>query len=155
LRWQCRLRQSRARRDAQNRCREPVAATWHGHDDVLPAVADGLTNLAHAMRQYLVGHDHIRPDCLYQLLFGYQTVSVLSEVVQDLDSLRTQLNVAIRRSQRVAREIQRKSLELQHIAARAEVVPCQGSLATTCNVSRLQPLSRNYTVLSGLGVRAT
>ncbi len=106
-----------ARRDARYGCDEPVAAPRHGRDDGLPAVADGLTNLADAMRQRLVGHDHVRPDRPYQFLFGDNTVSVFDEVAQDLEGLRTQLNVAICSPQGAAREIQRISLELKHLEA--------------------------------------
>src|SRR5262249_39101523 len=55
-RWQCRLRRRRAGREPQNPRREPVAAAGHGRDDGLLAVADGLTNLAHTLRQRFVGY---------------------------------------------------------------------------------------------------
>jgi hypothetical protein len=69
------------------------------------------------MCQHLVGHDHIRPDRLHQFFPGYNTVSVFNEVAQDLEGLWTQLKVAIRGSQRAACDIQRISLESEHLGA--------------------------------------
>src|SRR5215470_1363819 len=86
IRWRRDLRATR--RDPRYRCDEPVTAPRHGRDNGLPAVTDGLANLADAMRQCLVGHNHVRPDCPYQFLFGYNTVSVFDEVAQDLEGLR-------------------------------------------------------------------
>jgi hypothetical protein len=121
--WQCRFRCRRgARREAQNRRREPVAAARYVLDDGLLAVTDGLTNLAHAVCQRLVGHDHIRPDRLHQLLLGYNTVSVFKQITQDLERLWAQLKLAVRRSQRAVCDIQRISLELEHLRRRAVTV---------------------------------
>jgi hypothetical protein len=113
--WQCRFRCRRgARREAQNRRREPVAAARYGLDDGLLAVTDGLAHFAHAMCQHLVGYDHVRPDRLHQFLLGYNTVSVFKQIAQDLEGLWTQLKVAIRGTQRAARDM-RISLESEHL----------------------------------------
>src|SRR5262249_19464087 len=157
-----------ARRDPRHRRREPVAAARHCRDDGLPAVPDGLTNLADAMRQYFLGHGHIRPDCLDQFLFGYKTVGVFNEVAQNLEGLRTQLHVAIRGSQGAAREIERISLELKHVEAAPRLpLPTrprkQGGLGAGSYdnplSARLQPLSAKLhasvrTAASGYGTIA-
>jgi len=48
-------------------------------------------------------------------LLGYNTVSVFKQIAQDLEGLWTQLKVAIRGTQRAARDIQRISLESEHL----------------------------------------
>jgi hypothetical protein len=106
------------RRKARYRCREPVAAAGHRRDDGLLAVSDGLTNLAYAMRQGLVGYDHVWPDRLDQFLLGHQAIRILHEIAQHLEALRTQLNIAVRGTQRAARDIQRIALELEHLKRR-------------------------------------
>jgi hypothetical protein len=73
--------------------------------------------------------------------FGDKTVSVFNEVAQDLEGLRTQLNVAIRSPQGAAPDIQRISLELKHLEA-ALRRHSRSRLAMTCAMSaRLLPLS--------------
>ncbi len=104
-----------ARRDAQHRRGEPVPAARHGLDDGLRAVTDGVTHLAHAMRQRFLGYGHIRPDRLQQLFLGHQAIRILREIVQQLEALPPQRNLAICASQRVARDIERISSELQHL----------------------------------------
>src|SRR5262249_59612091 len=93
---------------------EPVATARYVPDDGLLAVTDGLTNLAHAVCQRLVGHDHIRPDRLHEFLLGYNPVSVFKQIAQDLERLWAQLNLAVRGSQRAPFDIQRISLESEH-----------------------------------------
>ena len=100
----------------------------HGCDNGLLAVTDGLANLAHATCQRLVGYDNIRPDRLEQLLLGHQAIRILHEIAQQLEALRAKRKLAIRGSQRVPRDIQRISLELEHLRA-AQLSRCQDELA--------------------------
>src|SRR5215471_5724355 len=106
---------ARGRHDAHDRRREPIAAAQDSHDYGLLAVTDGLTNVAYAMRQRFVRDDDIRPDRLEQLLRGHQAIRILHEIAQQLEALRPKCNLAIRGSQRVPRDIQRISLELEHL----------------------------------------
>jgi hypothetical protein len=69
------------------------------------------------MCQRLIGHGHVRPDRLEQLLLGHKAIGILHEIAQQLEALRTQRNLAIRGSQRVARDIQRVSVESEHLGA--------------------------------------
>jgi hypothetical protein len=113
---QLRRRRS-ARCDAHNRRREPVAATRYGLDDGLVGIANGFAHFAHAMCQRLVRHVHVGPDSLKQLLPGHEAIGILQEIAQQLEALRAQRNLAIHGSQHIARDIQRISLELEHLGA--------------------------------------
>jgi hypothetical protein len=111
------------------------------------------------MRQRFVSHDNIWPDRLEQLLLGHQAIWILQEIAQQLEALPAKRNLAIRGSQRVACNIERISLELEHLERRAGRLPSQplphrGSAewASGSNTiaAKLQALQRNYTVLSRL-----
>ena len=71
------------------------------------------------MCQRFVGYDNIWPDRLEQLVLGHQAIWILHEIAQQLEALAAKRNLAIRGSQRVACDIQRKSLELEHLERRA------------------------------------
>src|SRR5262249_44941263 len=134
------------RRDAQNRRNEPVADTWHRRDDGLPAVTEGLPDLAHAMRQRFVGHDDVRPNRLGQLLFRDWPIGILHEIAQHFEALRTKLNCPICGAQRPARSIQRKALELEHLES------CKLMKIISRDYNFFQ---RNYRALSGLELPLT
>jgi hypothetical protein len=61
----------------------------------------------------------MRPDRPEQLVLGHQAVRILHEIAQQLEALAAERDLAIRGSQRVARDIQRISLELEHLERRA------------------------------------
>jgi hypothetical protein len=54
------------------------------------AVTDRLANLADAMHQCVVGHAHIWPDGVYQLILGHQTIGVFDKTAQNLEAFRPQ-----------------------------------------------------------------
>src|SRR5262245_62158483 len=70
------------------------------------------------MRQGFLRGYSIRPDRLQQFLLGYHAVWIFREIAQQLEILPPQRNLPIRGSQRVARDIERISLELQHLERR-------------------------------------
>jgi hypothetical protein len=94
----------------------------------LLAVTDRLANLAHATRQRFFGYNNIRPDRLEQLLLGHQAIRILQKIAQHLEILRAKRNLAIGGPQRVPRDIQRISLELEH-CDRRETAHSQGGAA--------------------------
>jgi hypothetical protein len=113
------LRRSRCVRREPRDCRdEPVTAPRHGRDDGLLAVTDGLTNLADAMCQGLVGYHDVRPDRLDQFFLGHQAIRILHEIAQHLEAFRAQSNFAIRGSQRATGDVQRIALEFEHAERR-------------------------------------
>src|SRR5260370_8020855 len=118
-----------------------------GPDDCLTIVADGIADLAHTMRQRFVGHDHVRPDRLDELLLGHQATSVLNEIAQDLECPRAQFDDAISRPERTARRIERISLKPVHIRWHPSSM---STLARSDNFINLQLFSGYFTRLSGL-----
>src|SRR5215468_4215235 len=110
-------RSSCARGNAHNWRGEPVAAARHGRNNDLLAVTDRVANLTDAAHQRFVGYGHIRPDRLEQLLLGHQAIGILHKIAQQLEVLGAKRNLAIGGSQRVPRDIQRISLESEHLVA--------------------------------------
>jgi hypothetical protein len=108
-------------------------------DDSLLVVTEGSPDLTHAMRQRFVGHEDVRPDDLDQLFFGYQAIGILHEKAQHFEALRTKVNRVTWGSQRPARDIQRKALELEHLKRRV-LQPPAGSADEDLS-GRLQPFS--------------
>ena len=83
-----------------DRDREAVSSAWHGFDDFLVSIGDGLAHFADATRERLVGHDHVRPDRLDQFVFGHQAPGILDQTAQHLEALGTQIDFAIGGPQR-------------------------------------------------------
>ena len=98
----------------RDRARKAVSSARHGFDDCLIRVGDGLAHLADAARQRLVGHDHVRPDRLDQLVLGDKAPGIFDQTAQHLEALGTQIDFAIGGPQTALRNIQRIFTELEY-----------------------------------------
>jgi hypothetical protein len=99
-------RQLSARLKLRDRNRKTVSSSWHGLDDFLVGIGDGLTHFADASRERIVGHDHVWPGRFDQLVFGHQAPGIPNKVAQYLEALGTQVDLAISSPQTALYHIQ-------------------------------------------------
>src|SRR3954451_13310994 len=94
--------------------RKAISPARNGPDDFLIGVGDRLAHLADAARERLVGHDHVRPDLLDQLVLGDEAPGIFDQTAQHLEALGTQIDFTIGGPQTTLREIQRIVTELEY-----------------------------------------
>jgi len=66
---------------------KPVAAAGNSLDD-RATVADRLADLADALCERLVSHDHVRPNRLDDFVLRHQSAAALDKITQDFKALR-------------------------------------------------------------------
>jgi hypothetical protein len=74
-----------------------------------------LPQLAHASDEHVLGHVHIRPDLLQQLVLGHQLTRPGHQVLEDGERLATEGNDLVAAVQTRVRRIERKGVKADQI----------------------------------------
>ena len=95
--------------------REKVAAAWHGLDDPVIFVAQGMAYVPDALDQGIVGDEDTRPDCLDELVLADHPARILGKIAQDVEGLGPQLDLLVSPPQRASLQVQRVNVETHDV----------------------------------------
>jgi hypothetical protein len=87
-----------------------IAASVHRLDEprLAPGIAEDSPQFVHASDEHVLGHVHLRPDLLQQLVLGHQPARPGHQVLEDGERLTTQGNDLVAAVQTRVRRVERK-----------------------------------------------